>query len=317
MSLISAIVPCYNEQEAIPFFYEAIVKTAGEMKETWKDLEFEFLFIDDGSKDGTLKEIEALRQKDKRVRFVSFSRNFGKEAALYAGLSNARGDYAVTMDADMQDPPSLLPDMYRAVKEEGYDSAATRRVTRKGEPVIRSFFARRFYRLINRMSSADIVDGARDYRIMTRRMIDAIVNMREYNRFTKGIYGWIGFNTKWIEFENVERIAGETKWSFWKLFGYAMEGIIGFSTAPLSMATWFGLFMGVFSFLGIIFIIVKKLVFGDPTGGWSSMVCIILLVAGIQLFCIGVMGQYLAKTYLETKQRPIYIARRTSEDEDI
>ena len=317
MSLISAIVPCYNEQEAIPFFYEAIVKTAGEMKETWKDLEFEFLFIDDGSKDGTLKEIEALRQKDKRVRFVSFRRNFGKEAALYAGLSNARGDYAVTMDADMQDPPSLLPDMYRAVKEEGYDSAATRRVTRKGEPVIRSFFARRFYRLINRMSSADIVDGARDYRIMTRRMIDAIVNMREYNRFTKGIYGWIGFNTKWIEFENVERIAGETKWSFWKLFGYAMEGIIGFSTAPLSMATWFGLFMGVFSFLGIIFIIVKKLVFGDPTGGWSSMVCIILLVAGIQLFCIGVMGQYLAKTYLETKQRPIYIARRTSEDEDI
>ena len=317
MSLISAIVPCYNEQEAIPFFYEAIVKTAGEMKETWKDLEFEFLFIDDGSKDGTLKEIEALRQKDKRVRFVSFRRNFGKEAALYAGLSNARGDYAVTMDADMQDPPSLLPDMYRAVKEEGYDSAATRRVTRKGEPVIRSFFARRFYRLINRMSSADIVDGARDYRIMTRRMIDAIVNMREYNRFTKGIYGWIGFNTKWIEFENVERIAGETKWSFWKLFGYAMEGIIGFSTAPLSMATWFGLFMGVVSFLGIIFIIVKKLVFGDPTGGWSSMVCIILLVAGIQLFCIGVMGQYLAKTYLETKQRPIYIARRTSEDEDI
>ncbi len=317
MSLISAIVPCYNEQEAIPFFYEAIVKTAGEMKEIWKDLEFEFLFIDDGSKDGTLKEIETLRQKDKRVRFVSFSRNFGKEAALYAGLSNAKGDFAVTMDADMQDPPSLLPEMYRAVKEEGYDSAATRRVTRKGEPVIRSFFARMFYRLINRMSSADIVDGARDYRIMTRRMIDAIVNMREYNRFTKGIYGWIGFNTKWIEFENVERIAGETKWSFWKLFGYAMEGIIGFSTAPLSMATWFGLIMGIASFFGIIFIIVKKLIFGDPTSGWSSMVCIILLVAGIQLFCIGVMGQYLAKTYLETKQRPIYIARRTSEDEDI
>lgn len=315
MSLISAIVPCYNEQEAIPFFYEAIIKTAAEMKETWKDLEFEFLFIDDGSKDGTLKEIEALRLKDKRVRFVSFSRNFGKEAALYAGLSNARGDYAVTMDADMQDPPSLLPEMYRAVSEEGYDSAATRRVTRKGEPVIRSFFARRFYRLINRMSSADIVDGARDYRIMTRRMIDAIVDMKEYNRFTKGIYGWIGFNTKWIEFENVERIAGETKWSFWKLFGYAMEGIIGFSTAPLAMATWFGLFMGFVSFLGIIFIIVKKLVFGDPTSGWSSMVCIILLVAGIQLFCIGVMGQYLAKTYLETKHRPIYIARRTSEDE--
>ena len=315
MSLLSVIVPCYNEQDAIPYFYEAIAGTAAEMKETWEDIDFEFLFVDDGSSDGTLRTIEELRAKDKRVRFVSFSRNFGKEAALYAGLSNVRGDYAVTMDADMQDPPALLPDMYRAVREEGFDSAATRRVTRKGEPVIRSFFARRFYRLINRMSSADIVDGARDYRIMTRRMIDAIVNMKEYNRFTKGIYGWIGFNTKWIEFENVERIAGETKWSFWKLFGYAMEGIIGFSTAPLSIATWFGILMSLVAFLGILFIIIKKLVIGDPTGGWSS-IFIMLLVAGIQLFCMGVIGQYLAKTYLETKQRPIYIARRTSEDEE-
>ncbi|MCR5238070.1 MAG: glycosyltransferase family 2 protein [Lachnospiraceae bacterium] len=315
MSLLSVIVPCFNEQEAIPFFYEAISKTASEMKDEWSDLDFEFLFIDDGSKDETLKVIEALRLKDRRVRFISFSRNFGKEAALYAGLQHSKGDYAVTMDADMQDPPSLLPDMFRAVTVEGYDSAATRRVTRRGEPVVRSFFARQFYRLINRMSSADIVDGARDYRIMTRRMIDAIVDMQEYNRFTKGIYGWIGFNTKWIEFENVERVAGETKWSFWKLFGYAMEGIIGFSTIPLSMATWVGIFMSIVSFLGILFIIIKKLVFGDPTSGWSSMVCIILLVAGIQLFCMGIIGQYLAKTYLETKRRPIYIAKRTSEDD--
>ena len=285
------------------------------MQENWKDLEFEFLFIDDGSSDNTLGIVESLREKDKRVRFISFSRNFGKEAALYAGLTNAKGDFAVTMDADMQDPPALLPELFKAVTEEGYDSAATRRVTRKGEPVIRSFFARGFYRLINSMSSADIVDGARDYRIMTRRMVDAIASMKEYNRFTKGIYGWIGFKTKWIEFENVERVAGETKWSFWKLFGYALEGIIGFSTIPLSIATWFGILMSLVAFLGILFIIVKKLIIGDPTSGWSSMVCIMLLVAGIQLFCLGIIGQYLAKTYLETKQRPIYIARKTSEDQ--
>ncbi|MBO5552098.1 MAG: glycosyltransferase family 2 protein [Lachnospiraceae bacterium] len=315
MSLLSVIVPCYNEQQAIPYFYEAITETASGMQENWKDLEFEFLFIDDGSSDNTLGIVESLREKDKRVRFISFSRNFGKEAALYAGLTNAKGDFAVTMDADMQDPPALLPELFKAVTEEGYDSAATRRVTRKGEPVIRSFFARGFYRLINSMSSADIVDGARDYRIMTRRMVDAIASMKEYNRFTKGIYGWIGFKTKWIEFENVERVAGETKWSFWKLFGYALEGIIGFSTIPLSIATWFGILMSLVAFLGILFIIVKKLIIGDPTSGWSSMVCIMLLVAGIQLFCLGIIGQYLAKTYLETKQRPIYIARKTSEDQ--
>lgn len=316
MSLLSVIVPCYNEQEALPFFYEAITKTASEMQTIWTDLQFEFLFIDDGSMDDTLSEIIRLREKDKRVRYVSFSRNFGKEAGLYAGLKYARGDYAVTMDADMQDPPDLLPDMYRAVKEEGYDSAATRRVTRKGEPPLRSLFARIFYRLINKMSAADIVDGARDYRIMTRRMIDTIADMKEYNRFTKGIYGWIGFNTKWIEFENVERVAGETKWSFWKLFKYALEGIIGFSTIPLSMATWFGILMSAVAFWGIIFIIVKKLIIGDPTSGWSSMVCIMLLIAGIQLFCMGVIGQYLSKTYLETKRRPIFIARKTSDEDE-
>ena len=220
------------------------------------------------------------------------------------------------MDADMQDPPDLLPDMYRAVTEEGYDSAATRRVTRKGEPPLRSLFARIFYRLINRMSAADIVDGARDYRIMTRRMIDTIVDMREYNRFTKGIYGWIGFDTKWIEFENVERVAGETKWSFWKLFKYALEGIIGFSTVPLSIATWFGILMSAIAFFGIVFIIIKKLIIGDPTSGWSSMVCIMLLIAGIQLFCMGVIGQYLSKTYLETKRRPIFIAKTTSDEDE-
>ncbi len=316
MGLLSVIVPCFNEQEAIPFFYEEITKTAEEMTKTWPDLEFEFLFIDDGSKDDTLAVVEDLRQNDKRVRFVSFSRNFGKESALFAGLTYSKGDYIVTMDADLQDPPSLLPEMYRAVTEEGYDSAATRRVTRKGEPVIRSFFARLFYRLINKMSSADIVDGARDYRIMKRRMVDAILGMHEYNRFTKGIYGWIGFRTKWLEFENVERVAGETKWSFWKLFKYAMEGIIGFSTMPLSIATWFGILMAMISFLGIVFIIVKKLIYGDPTSGWSSLVCIMLLIAGIQLFCMGVIGQYLGKTYLESKNRPIFIAGKTSEDED-
>ncbi|MCR5746914.1 MAG: glycosyltransferase family 2 protein, partial [Lachnospiraceae bacterium] len=305
-----------NEQEALPYFYEAIVRVASDMKNRHPELEFEFLFIDDGSSDDTLSEIEALRKKDRRVRYVSFSRNFGKEAGLYAGLKYARGDYAVTMDADMQDPPDLLPEMYKAVTEEGYDSAATRRVTRKGEPPLRSFFARMFYRLINKMSAADIVDGARDYRIMTRRMIDTIVGMEEYNRFTKGIYGWIGFKTKWIEFENVERVAGETKWSFWKLFKYALEGIIGFSTIPLSMATWFGILMSAISFCGIIFIIVKKLILGDPTSGWSSMVCIMLLIAGIQLFCMGVIGQYLSKTYLETKRRPIFIARKTSDEDE-
>ena len=315
MSLLSIIVPCFNEQEAIPLFYEAAKKVTEEMTKEWKDLTFEYLFIDDGSTDDTLKVVEELRESDSRVRFVSFSRNFGKEAALYAGLSNARGDYAVTMDADMQDPPALLPDMYRAVAEEGYDSAATRRVTRKGEPPLRSFFARSFYRIINRLSSADIVDGARDYRIMTRCMVDAIVSMKEYNRFTKGIYGWIGFKTKWMEYENVERVAGESKWSFWKLFKYAVEGIIGFSTIPLSMATWFGILMAVISFAGIVFIIIKKLMYGDPTSGWPSLVCIILMVAGIQLFCMGVIGQYLAKAYLESKHRPIYIARKTSEDQ--
>ena len=315
MELLSVVVPAYNEQESVPIFYGELVKTAEKLKAE-DNIDIELLFIDDGSKDNTLEEIMKLHQSDKRVRYVSFSRNFGKEAAIFAGLENSRGDYIVTMDADLQDPPALLPQMIEAIKKEGYNSAATRRVTRKGEPPVRSFFARCFYKLINRMSNADIVDGARDYRMMTRKMADAIISMKEYNRFTKGIYGWIGFKTRWFEYENVERVAGETKWSFWKLFRYAIDGIVGFSTAPLSIATYFGIFMAFVAFILIIFIIVKKLVFGDPTSGWSSMVCILLMLSGIQMFCMGIVGQYLSKTYLETKRRPIYIAAKTSEDEE-
>ncbi|MBQ9505067.1 MAG: glycosyltransferase family 2 protein [Lachnospiraceae bacterium] len=307
--LLSIIVPCFNEEAAIPYFYDEMSKVLESMAGKWKNLEAEFVFVDDGSKDKTLETIKALREKDQRIRFVSFSRNFGKEAGIYAGLDNSRGDYVVIMDVDLQDPPALLPEMFKAVYEDGYDSAATRRVTRKGEPPIRSFFARMFYKLINRISDAEIVDGARDYRIMTRQMADAILSMGEYNRFTKGIYGWVGFKTRWLEFENVERVAGETKWSFWKLCKYALEGIIAFSSAPLSIATYFGIFMAFMAFLFILVIIIKKLTIGDPTYGWSSMVCIILMVSGIQLFCIGIVGQYLSKTYLETKKRPIYIAK--------
>ena len=309
MSLLTVIVPCYNEEEAIPYFYEEMLKTIDTFGKEFPDVEFEMLFIDDGSKDKTLDVLHELNSKDGRVRFVSFSRNFGKEAGIYAGLDNAKGDYVVIMDADLQDPPSLLPDMFRAVAKEGFDSAATRRVTRKGEPPIRSFFARMFYRIMGKISKTEIVDGARDYRIMTRQMVDAILSMSEYNRFTKGIYGWVGFETKWFEYENVERVAGETKWSFWKLLLYSLEGVVGFSTAPLTIASIFGIFCIVLAFVMIVFIIVRKLIYGDPTSGWPSLVCIITLIGGMQLFSIGILGQYLAKTYLETKNRPIYIAK--------
>lgn len=307
MKLLSVIVPSYNEQEALPFFYEEICHVSKEFKE--KDVEMEFIFVDDGSKDNTLKVIKEFAEKDARVHFVSFSRNFGKEAAIYAGLEAAKGDYVVLMDADLQDPPSMLMEMYNAIVEEGYDSVATRRVTRKGEPVIRSFFARMFYKVMNKMSDVDLVDGARDYRLMTRVMVDAILSMPEYNRFTKGIFGWIGFNTKWIEYENQQRVAGETKWSFWKLFKYSLEGIIGFSTVPLMIASWLGVIMCIIAAFAIVFVIVRQLLFGGSAFGWPSMVCIIVLLGGIQLFCIGILGQYLAKTYLETKNRPIYIAK--------
>ncbi len=307
MKLLSAIVPCYNEQENISDFYEEFMKN--EPYFSGRDVELELIFIDDGSSDDTVKKVKELAFKDSRVHLISFSRNFGKEAAIYAGLQHSKGDYTAIMDCDLQDPPSLLPEMYKAVAEEGYDSAATRRVSRKGEPPIRSFFARKFYKLINRFSNADIVDGARDFRLMTRQFVEAVLSVKEYNRFSKGIFGWVGFKTKWIEFENVERKKGETKWSFWKLFLYAIDGIVAFSEAPMAIASFMGLFFCVVAFFGIIFIIVRKAIFGDPTSGWPSMVCIILLIAGIQLFCIGIVGQYLSKTYLEVKKRPIYIVK--------
>lgn len=307
---ISVIVSCYNEEETIPYFYEEITKISNQMKE----LDFEFMFVNDGSKDKTLKIIKELAKKDKRVRFISFSRNFGKEAAMYAGLENVTGDYVTLMDADLQDPPSMLPDMFKILKEENYDSVGTRRVTRKGEPPIRSFFARCFYKIINRMSKVEMVDGARDYRLMTRQVVDSIVSLKEYNRYSKGLFSFVGYDTKWLEYENIERVAGETKWSFWKLFKYAIEGIIAFTTAPLSIAAVLGVLMCIVSFIAIIVIVVKTLVFGDPVGGWPSMVCILLFVSGIQLLCMGIIGQYLAKTYLETKNRPIYIIKETEKD---
>lgn len=300
---ISLVVPCYNEEEVLPYFYQEFEKVAAQLDEYITEV----LFVDDGSKDGTLEIVKDLAAKDGRVKYLSFSRNFGKEAAIYAGLQNTDGDYTALLDADLQDPPSLLPEMIKAVKEEGYDSAATRRVSRKGEPPIRSFFARRFYRLMNKISSAEIMDGARDYRLMTRKFKNAILEMSEYNRFSKGIFGWVGFQTKWIEFENVERRAGETKWSFFKLFRYSLEGIIGFSTAPLAMASIMGMVVCAAAFIFLIVILIKTLILGDPVAGWPSMTCIILMLGGIQMLCIGILGMYLSKTYLETKKRPIYI----------
>lgn len=313
--LLSIIVPCYNEQEALPLFYKEITRVADEMKQS-HNADFEFIFVDDGSKDDTLSISRQLHKQDPRVRYISFSRNFGKEAGILAGLRAAQGEYVAMMDADLQDPPALLPQMLDALLLEDYDCAATRRTTRKGEPPIRSFFARMFYKIINKISDADIVDGARDYRLMRRRMVDAILDMPEYNRFSKGIFGWVGFKTKWLEYVNVERVAGETKWSFWKLFRYSLEGIIGFSTAPLAIASLLGIFFCLLAFIGILFVIVRSFFWHDPTSGWQSLVCIILLCSGVQLFCIGVLGQYLAKTYMEVKNRPNYIVRETEQDDD-
>ena len=306
--LISLIIPCYNEEQVLPILKDALVKVMNEMS----DYDFELLFVNDGSKDKTLNILKSFHIEDSRMNYLSFSRNFGKEAAIYAGLQNASGEYVALMDADMQDPPSLLPEMMKYLQTEEFECVATRRSNRKGEPPIRSFFARCFYKLINKMSDADIVDGARDFRLMKRPMVDAILSMTEYNRFSKGIFGWVGFRTKWISYENIERAAGDTKWSFWKLFLYSIEGIIGFSTAPLALASFFGLLMCIIAFLFIIVIIVKTLIFGDPTSGWPSMVCIMLLIGGIQLFCMGIIGQYLAKTYLESKNRPVYLLAENS-----
>ena len=307
---ISLIVPCYNEQESLPVFFNEINKTMKTMGCT-----YELLFVDAGSSDNTLEILKAASENDPHIRYISFSRNFGKESAMYAGFCNAHGKYIAVMDADLQDPPALLPEMLRLIKEDGYDSVATRRISRKGEPAIKSFFARQFYKLINRISDANIVDGARDFRLMKKEMVDVIVSMSEYNRFSKGIFGWIGFKTYWLPFENHERIAGETKWSFWKLFKYAIEGIINFSNVPLNIASWFGIFMTVIDFFAIIFIVIRKLIFGDPVAGWASTVCIITLIGGIQLFCMGIMGQYISKTYSEVKNRPHYIVSESSLDD--
>lgn len=308
---ISLIVPCYNEQEVLPIFYNETCKVIEKM-----DADFEFIFIDDGSKDNTVLIMRELAEKDDRVFYYSFSRNFGKESGIYAGLSNAKGDICVVMDADMQDPPSLLPQMYDAIINEGYDSVATCRETREGEPPVRSFFARLFYKIINKISDADIKDGARDFRMMSRKMVDSIIELGEYNRFSKGIFGWVGFKTKWLPYENIERAAGNTKWSFWKLFKYSLDGIVNFSSAPLYISSLIGILFCIIALISTIFFFVRRLMFGDPVTGWASTACIITFIGGIQLFCVGVLGQYIARMYLETKNRPKYIVRETNRKEE-
>ena len=309
MKKISLVVPCYNEEEVINLFYKAIQK----VKKDFDNVKFEIIFVNDGSSDNTLNLMRELSKNDD-VRYVSFSRNFGKEAAMYAGLEASTGDYVAIMDADLQDPPALLKEMYDILESGEYDSVATRRVTRKGEPVIRSFFARLYYKIINKISKTEIVDGARDFRLMTRQMVNAVLEVKEYNRFSKGIFSWVGFRTKWLEYENVERAAGNTKWSFWKLFLYSLDSIVAFSTVPLSIASVFGMLFCIISFVIIVFIIVRTLIYGDPTSGWPSMVCIMFFIGGVQLLCTGIIGQYLSKTYLEVKKRPIYVVAETEKD---
>lgn len=312
MKKISIIIPCYNEEETIPYFYEEINKVSKEIK-----YNFEFIFINDGSKDNTINIIKKYSKKDKRIKYLHFSRNFGKEAAMYAGLKYSSGDYIAIMDADLQDPPALLPEMLNLLEDKDldYDCIGTRRVTRIGEPPIRSFFARMFYKLINKISKIEMVDGARDYRLMTRQMVNSILELKEYNRYSKGLFQFVGYNTKWLEYENVERVAGVTKWSFWKLFIYALEGIMAFSTVPLAISSIAGIIFCIIAFIIIIAIIIRTIIFGDPTSGWPSLACIIFFVSGIQLFCIGIIGQYLSKTYLETKNRPIYFVKETNIDD--
>lgn len=308
MDKISIIVPCYNEEKSLPFFYEEVTKHANSIENT----EFEFIFVNDGSSDNTLAVIKDLLKNDSRIKYISFSRNFGKEAAIYAGLEKSTGDFVTLMDADLQDPPSLLKEMYKSVTEEDYDAVGTRRTTRKGEPIIRSFFAKLFYKIINKMAKLEMVDGARDYIFMKRMVVDSILSLKEYNRYSKGLFSFVGFNVKWIEYENVKRVAGETKWSFWKLMSYALEGITAFSTTPLILSSLIGLLFCLVSFIFIVIIVIKTLVLGDPTSGWPSLVCIIFMVSGIQLFSLGIIGQYLSKTYLEVKKRPIYIVKDTN-----
>lgn len=310
--LISLVVPCYNEEQSLPYFWKETTAVMRQMDY----LDFEVIFVDDGSRDKTLEVLRSLAASDSRVKYLSFSRNFGKEAAMYAGLEHAKGDYAAVMDADLQDPPALLAEMYRAVTQEGYDSAATRRVTRKGEPPIRSFFARMFYKIINKMADVEIVDGARDFRLMNRKFLNALLELKERNRFSKGLFGWVGFKTKWLEFENVERVAGETKWSFWKLFKYSIEGIVAFTTTPLTLASFMGFLLCMVALCSTVFIVVRKLLFGDPVSGWASTASIITFIGGIQLFFMGIFGQYLAKAYTEIKNRPIYIVAESNFQEE-
>ena len=307
---VSIIVPCYNEEDALPLFYEEITKVLKSNK-----LNYELILVNDGSKDKTLEIMKELSARDNHIVYFSFSRNFGKESAMYAGLCNAKGDYVAIMDADMQDPPALLPQMIEILETQDYDSVATRRETREGESKIRRFFARMFYKIINRISDADIVDGARDFRLMKRKMVDSIVSMSEYNRFSKGIFGWVGFKTYWLPFKNVERVAGTTKWSFWGLFKYAINGIINFSQTPLVIASFFGIFMTAVAFFMLAFIIIRKMIFGDPVAGWASTMCVMIFIGGIQLFCLGIMGQYIGKMYMETKNRPHYIISETNREE--
>ena len=309
MKKISLVVPCYNEEETVNLFYDEIQK----IKSDFKGVSFEMIFVNDGSSDKTLEILRKLSSKDD-VRYISFSRNFGKEAAMYAGLEAATGDYVAIMDADLQDPPALLHEMYEILESGEYDSVATRRVSRKGEPIIRSFFARLYYKISNKISKTEIVDGARDFRLMTRQMVNSVLSLKEYNRFSKGIFSWVGYRTKWLEYENTPRVAGETKWSFWKLFLYSLDSIVAFSTVPLSIASVMGILFCFVAFLIIIFIIVRTIMFGDPTSGWPSMVCIMFFIGGVQLLCVGIMGQYLSKAYLEVKRRPIYIISETEKD---
>ena len=306
---ISIIVPCYNEEASIPLFYKEATRVLQSLGRP-----YEIVFVNDGSSDKTLETVRQFSQQDLHISYLSFSRNFGKESALLAGLCNVDGDYVAVMDADLQDPPSLLPQMLSILETEDYDCVATRRATRKGEPPVRSWFAHQFYKIINKISDADIIDGARDFRLMRRNMVEAILSMNEYNRFSKGIFGWVGFKTFWLSYENVERVAGETKWSFWKLFRYAIDGIINFSQTPLSMASWFGICMTLVSFLSLIFVVVRRLIFGDPVAGWASTICILLFVSGLQLFCLGIIGQYIAKIYAETKHRPHFIISESNKD---
>jgi glycosyltransferase involved in cell wall biosynthesis len=315
MKKLSVVVPCYNEEAALPYFLKEIRQVADAMSAA-HDLCFEFLFIDDGSRDDTLQRLQAAAAEDSRVRYISFSRNFGKEPAMYAGFQAAAGDFVVVMDADLQHPPAMLEEMYLAITKEGYDIAAARRVSRKGEPPIRSFFARLFYRLINKISKAEFVDGASDFRMLSRKAVNAILQMGEYNRFSKGIFGWIGFQTKWIPYENVERVAGETTWSFWKLFLYSLDGIVAFSTTPLAIASVVGVLFCLLALIGIAVIVIKTLIWGDPVAGYPTLACLLLLIGGSLQLSMGIIGQYISKTYLETKKRPIYIVARTSEDEE-